>query len=205
MDDRSRSAGNGFDALIFSAMTDRLAELLRPRLKSGRFKHTQGVVRTAARLAKRHHLSVQRVETAAWLHDCAKAMEREDMKRYLGRAKADAQERRMPPLWHAPVGAYLAEHEYGVKDPEILRAIRVHSTGAPKMSKIQKALFVADYTEPGRPDWPELKELRPLSLKDLDRAFFEVLRHKIMDLLQNNRPLHKRSVDAYHFSLKSLS
>jgi predicted HD superfamily hydrolase involved in NAD metabolism len=181
----------------------KLPALLKARFKTGRFKHTQGVVRTAIRLAARHGASVERCEKAAWLHDCAKSLDRDAMKAFLTRAKADSLERRLPPLWHAPVGAYLARHEFGIKDREILQAVRFHSTGAPRMTRLQKILFVADYTEPGRPDWPELKELRPLSLKDLDLAFLEVLRHKMIDLLQNRRPLHPRSVEAYHFELLS--
>ena len=42
-----------------------LPGMLRSRLKPGRFKHTQGVVRTAAKLAKIHGVSVERARTAA--------------------------------------------------------------------------------------------------------------------------------------------
>jgi predicted HD superfamily hydrolase involved in NAD metabolism len=178
---------------------------LKAGLKSGRFKHTEGVVRTAAKLAKRHGVSVKRASLAAMLHDCAKGLSRPELKALLKRAKADPQERRMPPLWHAPVGALLARREHGVKDQEILKAIRYHSTGAPGMSKLQKLLFVADYIEPNRPAWPELKALRPLAMKDLDLAFLEVLNLKLTDLLEHKRPLHSRSVDAYHDALKALA
>jgi predicted HD superfamily hydrolase involved in NAD metabolism len=178
-----------------------LQDLLRQRLKSARFKHTQGVARTAARLAKRHGVSAKRAELAGWLHDCAKGLDKPAMQALLKRSGADAEERSMPGLWHAPVGAWLARHEYKVKDTEILKAVRWHSTGAPRMTPLQKVLFVADYTEPGRP-WPELKTLRPLSLKNLNAAFLEVLRYKIADLLESHRPLHPRSVAAYHDALK---
>jgi predicted HD superfamily hydrolase involved in NAD metabolism len=184
-------------------MVEALPKLLKDRFKAGRFRHTQGVVRTALRLAKAHHVSVKKVATAAWLHDCGKALERSEMKGLLTLAKADEEERRNPPLWHAAVGAYLAQHEYGVSDREILKAIRYHSTGAPQMTPLQKILFVADYSEPGRPNWPELKLIRGLAPKNIDLAFFEVLRHKMMDLLQHGRAIHSRSVATYHDSLKS--
>jgi predicted HD superfamily hydrolase involved in NAD metabolism len=184
---------------------DSLAKLLKPQLKSGRFRHTQGVVRTAARLARRHKISVKRVEIASWLHDCAKGLDAGAMKSMRQGAKLDAFEMALPPLWHAPIGAYLAKKIYGVRDKEILQAIRFHSTGAPKMTPLQKALFVADYIEPGRPAWPELKPLRKLALKNLDLAFLEVLGHKMTDLLKHKRHLHPRSVSAYHFALKSLA
>lgn len=183
----------------------KIAGLLKSRLKAGRFKHTQGVVKTAAKLARRHGIGVKRVEIAAWLHDCGKTLDRAAMQRLLGVAKLDKHELAMPQLWHAPVGAYLARRDYGVVDSEILKAIRLHSTGAPNMTPLQKVLFVADYTEPGRPDWPELKALRALALKNLDLAFLEVLGYKMTDLLKHKRHLHRRSIDAYHFALKSLA
>lgn len=175
---------------------------LKTRLKDGRFRHTAGVVKTASRLALRHGVSEARAVKAAWLHDCGKALDRAALKKLLGVAGADAQERALPPLWHAPVGALLARKIYGIKDSEILNAIRFHSTGAPKMTRLQKLLFVADYIEPGRPNWPELPALRRLAMRDLNLAFLEVLRQKMTDMIAHRRILHTRSIDAYHFALK---
>lgn len=175
-----------------------LAARLRSALKLARFEHTRGVVKTVDRLARQHGLDSTRARVAAWLHDCGKALERDAMKPLLARANADAQERALPALWHAPVGAYLAHHEYGVRDREILDAIRYHSTGAPRSTPLQMALFVADYIEPGRPAWPELPSLRRLARRDLKAAWAQVLRYKLIDLLERERPLHPRSLAAYH-------
>jgi predicted HD superfamily hydrolase involved in NAD metabolism len=183
--------------------TPELVALLRQRLKAARFEHSQGVVKTAVRLAKRHGGDPEQARLAGWLHDCGKALEREDMKPLLAKAGADAGERATPALWHAAVGAYLARHEYGVRDAEVLAAIRHHSTGTPKPSLLQKIIFVADYTEPGRPDWPELEKIRPLSAKNLDAAYLEVLKYKLMDLVERGRPVHPRSLAAYHSALSA--
>lgn len=179
-----------------------LPALLKQRLKPARFEHTRGVARTAARLARRHRVSVPKAELAAWLHDCAKGLERGEVKKLLSKAGADKDELSRPGLWHAPVGAWLARHEYGVRDREVLAAIRFHSTGSPRPGRLLKLLFVADYIEPGR-RWPELQTLRPLANRNLDEAYLEVLRHKLMDLLKTRRPLHPRSLAAYAGALKS--
>ncbi len=176
---------------------------LKKALKAARWEHTKGVARQAGLLAARHGVDPDRAELAGLLHDCGKALEREKMRPLLTRAGVDAQERLMPGLWHAPVGAYLARRHYGIRDGEILRAVRFHSTGAPRQTPLQRILFVADYTEPGRP-WPEAKPLRALALKNLDQAYLEVLKLKLDDLIQRARPLHSRSVSAYHDALKSL-
>jgi len=47
----------------------RLPGILKSRLKSGRFRHSEGVAQCAARLARRHGVSLMKVELAAWLHD----------------------------------------------------------------------------------------------------------------------------------------
>ncbi len=180
----------------------KLAGRLKTGLKPGRYKHTQGVVHTAGELARRFRVSVRRCQLAAWLHDCGKALGPAEAKRLLKRSGADRGERAAPGLWHAAVGAWMAEHEFGIKDAEVLRAIRIHSTGAPGMTRLQKIIFVADYVEPGRPPWPELKRLRPLALEDLDAAFFEVLRHKIIELLKRGRQVHPRSLAAYHEAIQ---
>jgi predicted HD superfamily hydrolase involved in NAD metabolism len=179
-----------------------LAARLKKTFKSARFTHTRGVVKTIRSLAARHKVDPERAVKAAWLHDCAKALEREDMQPLLARAHLDAHEKALPALWHAPVGAFLARRDYGVKDLEILKAIRFHSTGAPGQTPLQKLLFVSDYIEPNRPAWPELPALRRLARRDLDAAWSQVLRHKLADLLRRGRPLHPRSLAAYNSSLK---
>lgn len=181
-----------------------LAARLKVGLKSARYAHTLGVVKTARALAKLHGVAPERAALAAWLHDCAKALDREAMLPMLGRAGADRQERGLPALWHAPVGAYLARRDFAVNDPEILGAIRRHSTGSPGQTPLQKLLFVADYIEPGRPKWPELPALRRLARRDLDAAWSQVLKEKLMDLIRRGRPLHPRSLAAYNSSLNGL-
>lgn len=182
-----------------------LRRRLRTALKEARYRHTEGVVATADKLAQRFGLPAARLRLAAWLHDCGKALEREAMRPLLRRAGADADERLLPALWHAPVGAWLARRDYGVDDREVLAAIRYHSTGAPGQTPLQMALFVADYIEPGRPAWPELPAIRRLARRDLKAAWACALKHKLMDLLERERPLHPRSLAAYHSALAAPS
>ncbi|MGH7442317.1 MAG: bis(5'-nucleosyl)-tetraphosphatase (symmetrical) YqeK, partial [bacterium] len=180
-----------------------LAVRLKAVLKPARFLHTQGVVKTARALAPHHGVDLRAATLAAWLHDCAKCLDKPTLVALLKPAGADAEERRQPALWHAPVGAYLACRDFGVKDKDVLAAIRLHTTGGPGQSPLQKLLFVADYIEPGRPDWPELPALRRLARRDLDAAWFEVLKHKLMHLIAKGRALHPRGLAAYHNALRS--
>ena len=54
----------------------------------------------------------------------------------------------------------LAEEKYDIHDPEILHAIKVHTTGEPDMNMLDKIVYIADYIEPLRKEAPHLAEIR---------------------------------------------
>ena len=60
-----------------------------------------------------------------------------------------------PHLLHADVSAIVARDEFGVKDKEILEAVRNHTLGRPGMSHLSCIVFVADVLEPNRGDSPQ--------------------------------------------------
>lgn len=64
-----------------------------------------------------------------------------------------------PNLMHGPVGAKLVEQELGICDPQILRAIALHTTGAWGMNKLEEILYLADLLEEGR-DFEGVSQLR---------------------------------------------
>ncbi len=78
----------------------------------------------------------------------------------------------------------MAEHKYGVDDPEILSAITCHTTGKPGMSLLDKILYVADYIEPRRSKAANLPEMRKLAFIDLDQACLEIM-ESILVYLKN--------------------
>ena len=130
--------------------TKEIQKDLKNKLKPARYEHTLGVSDTAQHLAKIHGYDCAKAALAGLLHDCAKYMA-DDKKialcREYGVSISDA-EYKNPSLLHAKCGAILAEHEYQIIDFDILHAIRVHTTGVPDMSLLDKIIFIADYIEP---------------------------------------------------------
>ena len=63
----------------------------------------------------------------------------------------------------------MAEHKYGITDPEVLSAIACHTTGKPAMSLLDKILYVADYIEPRRDKAPNL------SVQHIGAALYQIL------------------------------
>ena len=174
---------------------------LKELLKSARYDHTRGVVSTAEELALAHGLDERAARFAAWLHDSAKCLSPVRMKSLARQAGADAVELASPSLWHAPASSLLAQKEFGVSDPNVIQAIRFHTTGAPGMGPLGKLLYVADYSEPGR-RYKGTKKLRKLALEDLDAAYKEVLREKLAWVVHKRQTLHARSVEAYNEALQ---
>ena len=142
-----------------------------------RFAHTLGVEFTAAALAMRYQADVTDAQIAGLLHDCAKCLTDEKRVSICEKHQIPMTdiERRNPFLLHAKVGEYLAKEKYGITNPDILNAIRFHTTGRENMSLLERIVFVADYIEPGRRQAPNLTEIRQLAFTDLDAAMLKIL------------------------------
>ena len=147
-------------------------DILKSELKPGRYIHTLGVAETAMRLAPRYGVDPRRAELAGLLHDCAKSMPIEAL-RELARENvpdADAEELAAERVVHAPAGSVVAAKRFGVKDPAILSAIRKHTLGGAEMSAMDALIYVADFIEPNRSDFPGLSEARALAETDIFAA-----------------------------------
>lgn len=170
--------------------------ILTKELRPARFRHSRDVSRTAVRLAERWAVDVEKARTAGILHDCARTLKGEEL---LSSAKVNGLslteiEIIQPALIHAPLGAILAERRFGIKDPEILQAIRRHTTGAAHMTTLDKIIYLADYIEPGR-NFAGLPQLRELALKNLDSAVLAAYEQSIRFVLDGGGLLHPDTVE----------
>ncbi len=166
----------------------RTEKKLKKKLDPERYGHTLGVMYTAASLAMCHGVDVQKALLAGLLHDCAKCIPGEKKVKLCQKhhLRVSEVEKKNPSLLHAKLGAYLAEKEYGVKDEDILNAIRSHTTGRPDMSELEKIIFIADYIEPGRLELPNMGEVRKLAFRSLDACLCRILKDTL-DYLQGKQ------------------
>lgn len=173
-------------------------EIVKGQLGKSRFDHTLRVLETAQELARRFHAPLEKVELAAVFHDYAKQRPTEDLRREI--ISSDLPKDLLDyhsELWHGPVGAILAERQYGITDKEILGAIYCHTTGKPHMNKIEMIVYLADYIEPGR-DFPGLEEVREAAEGDLLYACWIVSRNTISHLLNKGATIYPDSIHAYN-------
>lgn len=175
---------------------------LKKLMDKERYQHTIGVSYTSACLAMCYDVDFETAYLAGLLHDCAKYLTDEEklaMAEKAGLPIADC-ERKSPGLLHAALGAYLAETVYGVTDPEILSAIRLHTIGKPEMTMLEKIVFVADYIEPNRPNFPMFKEIRHEAFHDIDKAVYMAAKRSMDYLIEKGtHVLDPRSMDTIDY------
>ncbi|GKH32860.1 bis(5'-nucleosyl)-tetraphosphatase (symmetrical) YqeK [Muricomes sp. OA1] len=174
---------------------------LEKRLKPERYEHTLGVMYTAASLAMCYETDIHQAMLAGLLHDCGKfcsGKEQIKLCRDCNIALTES-ELKMPALIHAKLGAYLAEHEYNIKDSDILGAITYHTTGKPQMTLLEKIIFLADYIEPGRQGIPVLKEVRREAFSNLNKAVALSAGSTISYLKNVGREIDPMTVRTYEY------
>ncbi|NHC39409.1 HD domain-containing protein [Bacillus sp. MM2020_1] len=179
-------------------------KLVKVQLTDHRYQHTLGVMETAIALAKQYGGDEQKAELAAIFHDYAKFRPKDEMKEIII-------EQGFPQnlleynseLWHAPVGAYLAEKEAGIIDPEVLEAIRFHTSGRPGMTLLDKIIYLADYIEPGR-HFPGVEEVRNVAKENLDKALIMAVKNTIIFLLKKNQTVYPETFYTYNDLIRKL-
>lgn len=179
-----------------------LQKFMKKELDQNRYQHTLGVMFTAAALAMAHGEDMERAEVAGLLHDCAKCIPNKKKLKICRNhhIPVSGYEEHHPFMLHAKLGAWLAKHKYHVKDPDVLQAILWHTTGKPRMSRLEKIIFIADYMEPGRTKASDLPEVRRLAFQDLDRCMYVICRDTLEYLQRADADVEentKRACDYY--------
>ena len=180
-----------------------IIEKLRLTQKERRFNHTLGVAKEAQRIAKKYGASLEKAYLTALLHDCAKNLDEyynEDFlslcKKYGARVDEYAEKEKA--LMHAFLGAEVARKDYNIDDEEILNAIYYHTTARKNMTLLEKIIYVADMTEPGR-TMEQADTIRELLKKDLDEALIYSLGCSIKHVIKKGMIIHPYSIEALNY------
>lgn len=143
-----------------NSLNGQIVPILETYLPKSRVAHSMRVAETAQQLATRWNISESHIRIspekaykAGLLHDIAKAMCPQKLCD-LGISTTPWYEniyKSYPAVWHAFAGPKMIEQLMGTQDPDIMKAIRHHTTGAGRMTPLEKILYISDYIEPGRP------------------------------------------------------
>lgn len=170
---------------------DDLIKAMEQLLPHKRYVHTLGVAYLAASMAMAYKKNYEKAMVAGLLHDCAKCLpEKEILKQCIERGiTVSATEKKQPFLLHGRLGAWYAQHKYGVKDEKILNAIRFHTTGRPDMSFVEKSIYLADYIEIGRVQKtePDLDTIRKIAFENIDLAVYYAAKNTVNYLAEKEK------------------
>lgn len=165
-------------------ITDEIGHRLPPK----RLAHTTRVRDTTLSIAKAwladgraSAIDLQNLEAAALLHDIAKVKNGSlDNLHMLGSMTLGRELLPFPKLAHAPIGAYVAQHHFGLEDSASLMGIAYHPTGHPGLDPAGRAIYLADYLEPGRPfhEDDDLSRLMDMAVNDPIACLLEINRRK---------------------------
>lgn len=131
-----------------------------------------------------------RWRAAGHLHDALRDADPEAL-----RPRVPPDVRELPgPLLHGPAVAERLRVD-GVEDGELLRAVAFHTVGDSGFGRLGRALYAADFLEPGRPYCPDWREkLRGRMPDELDAVVSEILRSRIEHGLERGDPILPRTL-----------
>ena len=174
-------------------------DLLKSRLDEYRLNHSLCVADEAKRLAKKYGADEEKAYFAGLLHDVTKNETRDFHLNYFKEFDiilTDV-EKESERLWHAMSGALFVEHELEISDKDIISAIRYHTTAKSDMTKLQKIIFVADFTSRDR-NYSDVSVMRELADISLDKAIIYALSYTINKLVANRQMVHPDALSAYN-------
>lgn len=133
---------------------ERMAAEVQKRLSPRRFAHTKGVEETAAAMAALYCPEKEAMlRAAALLHDVTKELPEKAQKDILARHGVCLREDEAaaPEVLHGMTAALIIPEEFpSFAAPELISAVRWHTTGCAGMSLTDAIICLADTIEPGR-------------------------------------------------------
>lgn len=170
-----------------------MEDKLKKILSKERFDHCIRTMEMAKKLCDIHNISKKAI-TAALLHDCAKELSLEEMKKLVSTDYADDIDGYYEKnILHGFAGSKLCEIEFDIHDEEILSAIRYHTIGKINMTEIEKVVYLSDAIELGR-NYENVDKIRELAYISLDDALLLELDFKIKNLIDRGLEIHKNSI-----------
>ena len=159
-------SGANWKSLPMEQLEPIVVRLLNPN----RVRHVLGCRDTAVELARRWGADENDAARAGMLHDITKALDgplQLTVCQEYGKI-LDVFSRKYPKTLHALTGSLVAERIFG-ENPQVVEAIRNHTTGRAEMGLLETIIYVADYMEPNR-DFPGVEKLRELAFTDIYAA-----------------------------------
>ncbi|MFP4466963.1 MAG: bis(5'-nucleosyl)-tetraphosphatase (symmetrical) YqeK [Candidatus Goldiibacteriota bacterium] len=186
-----------------------ILKAVRKNVSAGTFAHIMGSCALGAEIACRYKLDKRKIILAGILHDIAKDFSDSKKVQYMRRYKIKKPDNPdLDVLLHGFIAAKITEKEFGIKDREIINAVKYHTTGKKKMNNTAKALFAADYIEEGRTHKGAAR-IRTIWRNDpemtLDELVFDIISAKIRYVESVPKKVHENGIKLYNELIEKLN
>ena len=181
---------------------EEITKIVQENLSEKRFYHSICVMERCIEFAEIHGEDVEKAKLIGIAHDIAKEIPKELRIKTAEEygVELDEFEKQNLSLIHAKLGAKMCAELFGFTE-DMCDAIKAHTTAKFNMSKLDKILYLADYSEASR-EFKEANEAYELGKKDLDEGYFLALKGKIEFMRKEKIDIHHNSIDAYNSFLK---
>jgi len=175
---------------------------LAARVGERSLTHSRAVAEEAARLAALYGVDPEAARIAGLLHDWDRELSDADVTAAAARrgseAAGSAVEGMAPKLLHAWTGAEAVREAFPDIDDAVVHAVARHTVGDVDMMPLDKVVYIADMTEPGR-DYPGVRELRTaVGATDLDELFALAYAASVDHLVRKRKPIHPDTVRVWN-------
>lgn len=165
------------------------------------YEHTLDVVRELNNIEKQFGLVEEGSYIACYCHDLGRVVNKDEIIEFCieNNIEVTDEERQMPSILHQKISRFIADNVFGIKDENILNAIRYHTTSRREPSNIEIEVLLAD-----KLSWKEegyekiVNEIREAIKDSKEKAIF----YYLTDLELNRGTLqlyHNDSQEAYEY------
>jgi nicotinate-nucleotide adenylyltransferase len=202
------------DYIEITEITKRVEIKIAATLSPKRYAHCKSTGAVAVMLSERFGVNKEASYLAGLSHDMCRELSFEEQENLVdnygaciaflrGRPSLEAlfsdttYKRKMI---HGPAAACLLCHEFGMREPDILEAVALHSVADEEMSNIAKIVYISDKLEPLRSRPQDVDE--KLHTLDLDALFVYTIACVVHWFSEADKPLSPFTADLYSRMLK---
>lgn len=174
-------------------------KIVKKLVKDRRYNHILGVVDEAMALANKYNISVDKARIAASLHDITKNMDIDFQVELITKTLGPDALKDVPfGAIHAISGAIYSRDYLGVDDEDIYNSIYYHTLGRPKMSTLEKIIYISDFIEPSRNSEASIK-CKEIAYKNLDEGLLYAMEYIVKILEAENKFIPSQTYESIKY------
>lgn len=137
----------------YDTLIEKIRDYTEANVKPSRYEHSVRVAEMCELLCRRYGLDVNKGYLVGIGHDMCKDLSKEEMIKVASRDGNPITdfEKKSPKLLHGRAAAVIMKEKFKIEDADILEAVANHVSCCVGICDLGKVLFIADKTEPGRP------------------------------------------------------